>query len=148
MSYCGIGLFSPQNHINIGGVLRAAYCYSAAFVAVSNTKYRKAVTDTMCAHKQLPLFVCDSLKNVIPFDCVPVAVDLVPGATPLPDYIHPKNAFYVFGPENGTLGKSITDFCRDKIYVPMKGCMNLAACVNVVLYDRMAKEIGKSEAKP
>lgn len=139
MSYCGIGLFNPQNIINVGGVLRAAGCFGASFVAASGIKYRKAVSDTMTAHKQIPLFCVDELKAVIPFDCVPVAVDLVDGATPLQDYVHPKNAFYIFGPENGTLGRNITDFCRDKVYIPMKGCINLAACVNVVLYDRMAK---------
>lgn len=139
MSYCGIGLFNPQNIINVGGVLRAAGCFGASFVAACGIKYRKAVSDTMKAHKQLPLFACDNLKDIIPFDCVPVAVDLVEGATPLQDYVHPKNAFYIFGPENGTLGKNITDFCKDKVYIPMKGCINLAACVNVVLYDRMAK---------
>ena len=139
MSYCGIGLFNPQNIINVGGVLRAAGCFGASFVAACGIKYSKAVSDTMKAHKQLPLFTCDNLKDIIPFDCVPVAVDLVEGATPLQDYVHPKNAFYIFGPENGTLGKNITDFCRDKVYIPMKGCINLAACVNVVLYDRMAK---------
>lgn len=140
MSYCGIGLFHPQNIINVGGVLRAAGCFGASFVAVSGLKYRQAVSDTMKAHQQLPLFSCDNLKDIIPFDCIPVAVDLIEGATPLQDYVHPKNAFYIFGPENGTLGKSITDFCRDKIYIPMNGCINLAACVNVVLYDRMSKE--------
>lgn len=140
MSYCGIGLFHPQNIINVGGVLRAAGCFGASFVAVSGLKYRQAVSDTMKAHKQLPLFSCDNLKDIIPFDCIPVAVDLIEDATPLQDYVHPKNAFYIFGPENGTLGKSITAFCRDKIYIPMNGCINLAACVNVVLYDRMSKE--------
>lgn len=137
--YCGIGLFNPKNHINIGSVLRAAGCFEADFVAASGARYRKAITDTMKAHKQLPLFMVENLHDIIPFDCVPVAVDFVEGAVPLKDYKHPKRAFYIFGPEDGTLGKQITDFCRDKIYIPMNGCLNLAACVNVVLYDRSVK---------
>lgn len=36
--------------------------------------------------------------------------------------------------------------CRDIIYVPTNGCMNLAATVNVILYDRMAKERAKKGA--
>ena len=60
-------------------------------------------------------------------------------ATPLPQYKHPDRAFYIFGPEDGTLGQSVTGWCRDIIYVPTIFCMNLAAAVNVVLYDRMAK---------
>ena len=46
---------------------------------------------------------------------------------------------YVFGPEDGTLGKRVTDWCRDVVYVPTNYCMNLAATANVILYDRMSK---------
>ena len=47
--------------------------------------------------------------------------------------------FYIFAPEDNTLKKAITDFCREMIYVLTNGCMNLAASVNVILYDRLAK---------
>lgn len=67
-------------------------------------------------------------------------IDLLPGAISLVDYVHPERAFYIFGQEDGTLGERIVKRCRDVVYVPTNRCMNLAACVNVVLYDRMAKE--------
>lgn len=60
-------------------------------------------------------------------------------ATSILEYEHPKQAFYIFGPEDGTLGKNTLNWCRDKIYIPTKQCMNLAATVHVVLYDRMLK---------
>lgn len=109
-------------------------------VAVSGQRYSKAPTDTMRVHRHLPLIQCEDLHDVIPYDCVPVAVDLVAGAVPLPEYRHPERAFYVFGPEDGTLGARTLAWCRDAIMVPTSGCMNLAATVNVVLYDRMAKQ--------
>ena len=31
-------------------------------------------------------------------------------------------------------------WCRDVVYVPTRYCMNLAATVNVVLYDRASKQ--------
>lgn len=38
------------------------------------------------------------------------------------------------------MGERITSRCRDREYVPMvMGCLNLAACVNVVLYDRAVR---------
>jgi tRNA(Leu) C34 or U34 (ribose-2'-O)-methylase TrmL len=80
------------------------------------------------------------LFDAIPHDCVPVAVDLIEGARDLTHYTHPERAFYIFGPEDGTLGKAITDRCHDKVFVPTAFCMNLAAAVNVVLYDRAAKQ--------
>jgi len=92
----------------------------------------------------MPLIQTDDLHSIVPFDCVPVAVDLIEGARPLQDYQHPERAFYIFGPEDGTLGKLITGWCRDVIYVPTSYCMNLAATVNVVLYDRLAKQIRRA----
>ena len=80
-----------------------------------------------------------SLFDVMPYDCVPVAVDLVDGAIPLSDYRHPERAFYIFGAEDATLGKRVLDKCRDVVYIPTNFCMNLAATANVVLYDRMIK---------
>ena len=54
-------------------------------------------------------------------------------ARPLPEYTHPDRAFYIFGPEDGSLDKRIRAWCEDVVYVPTNGCMNLAATVNVVL---------------
>ena len=36
-------------------------------------------------------------------------------------------------------------WCRDVVYIPTNGCMNLAACVNVVLYDRLSKSNGEAD---
>ena len=141
--YSAIGLFSPKNSINVGSALRAAGVYNSSFVAVSGDrvpfKYHRSATDTMKAYKHLPLIKTDDLHKVLPFDCVPVAVELLDEARSLCNFTHPERAFYVFGPEDGTLGKQVTSWCRDVVYVPTHGCMNLAATVNVVLYDRMCK---------
>ena len=139
--YTCIGLNNPKNPANVGAALRAAGCYSAAFVAMAGNRYKPGRTDTMKQWRHLPFFHVDDLERVIPYECVPVAVDLIEGAIPLNEYKHPERAFYVFGPEDGTLGRRITSWCRDIIYIPTNGCMNLAATVNVVLYDRMAKAI-------
>lgn len=137
--YSAIGLHNPKTPANVGSVLRAAHCYDAALIAHTGNRYRKAPTDTMHAYRHIPLIMVDDLFSVIPYDCVPVAVDLLDDARDLTKYTHPERAFYIFGPEDGTLGKHITERCRDRIFVPTRHCMNLAACVNVILYDRMAK---------
>ena len=77
--------------------------------------------------------------SCIPKEAKVICVDLVEGATPLPEFIHPENAFYIFGPEDGTISQGIIDAADDVVYIPTIGCMNLAATVNVVLYDRLAK---------
>jgi tRNA(Leu) C34 or U34 (ribose-2'-O)-methylase TrmL len=140
-----VGLDNPKTKENIGSAIRACGVYGASMIAVSGMRYKKACTDTMKHAKHLPLLQVEDLKTVIPFDCVPIAVDLIEGATQLHEYQHPERAFYIFGAEDATLGKRTTDYCRDIIYIPTSGCMNLAATVNVVLYDRMAKQLNKVE---
>ena len=77
-------------------------------LAVSGTRYyHRSGTDTQAAHKHMPLLQCEDLKELLPFDCIPVAVDLIVGAIALPGYKHPERAFYIFGPEDGTLGDDV-----------------------------------------
>lgn len=77
--------------------------------------------------------------DMVPYGSIPVAVDLVDGALPLPRFTHPQSAFYIFGPEDGTLSRRIVKACAHAVMVPTAFCMNLAATVNVVLYDRAVK---------
>ena len=135
-----IALDHPKNSVNIGGVLRAAGNYDAAMVVLGRPRCPvRHSADTMKISRHKPVLRVDDVFDALPFDCVPIAVDLIEGATPLPGYVHPERAFYVFGAEDATLGARVTDKCRDIIYVPTNRCMNLAATVNVILYDRLAK---------
>ncbi len=133
--------------VNIGSALWAVGVYGASMLAISGKRYKKHGADTMKHYRHLPLLQVDDLREVIPYDCVPVAVDLVEGAAPLPEYKHPERAFYIFGAEDATLGERVLSYCRDKVFIPMEGCMNLAATVNVVLYDRMCKQFNKEKTK-
>lgn len=136
--YACIGLDNPKDPLNVGAAMRAVGAYNAAMLAVRGNRFNRK-TDTHKSYRHIPLLFCDNLHDVIPYDCVPVAVDMVDGAIPLPEYKHPERAFYVFGAEDATLGHRVISWCRDVVYVPTSFCMNLAATVNVVLYDRMLK---------
>lgn len=147
--YSVIALDHPKNAHNPGGVLRAAQVYTSSLVVLGSDRISvRHRADTMKAYRHIPVQRTEDVFDALPFDCVPVAVDLLDDATPLPEYDHPERAFYVFGAEDQTLGSRITDRCRDVVYVPTNRCMNLAATVNVILYDRLAKaslEQGESE---
>ncbi len=138
--FAAIGLFRPKSVANIGGALRAAHVYGASMVAIQGDRTPiRSAQDTTKAYRHIPVIRNDDMFAMIPFDCVPIAVDLVDEAVSLPFFVHPKRAFYIFGPEDGTLGRQHLDRCRHKVMVPTRFCMNLAATVNVVLYDRTAK---------
>lgn len=138
--FAAIGLHMPKIDANIGGAFRAAHCYGAGLIAISGRRYKHSITDTTKAFRSIPtLHTTDDIMTLCPHDCIPVAVEFLEQAIPLPHFYHPQCAFYIFGAEDQTLSKSLLDRCKYQVYVPTAYCMNLAATVNVVLYDRMLK---------
>jgi tRNA(Leu) C34 or U34 (ribose-2'-O)-methylase TrmL len=137
-----IGVCDPKSPSNIGAIMRAAGCYGVDEVIYTGERFDRAAkfqTDTKNAVRQIPLTAVESLldykKNQVQIICI----ELAEGAQPLPDFVHPDHALYIFGPEDGSIEQTIIDQADAVVYIPTNTCMNLAATVNVVLYDRMAK---------
>lgn len=141
--YSAIALVNAKNRLNIGAALRAAWVFQTKLVLYTGPRYHHAVTDTMKSYKNLPLIHTENIFNALPYDCIPIAVDILPNSIPLPNFNHPDRACYIFGPEDGTLGATITDRCKYTLTIPAQACLNLAAAINVVLYDREAKHYNK-----
>lgn len=140
MGYAAIGLVQPKWNANVGGVMRAVMCYGAALVVIEGDRFKPENTDTTKAWRHIPVTRAADVMEGCPYDCVPVAVELVEGARSLVNFVHPRSAFYILGPEDGSVPKRVLDRCKHVIQIPTRFCMNLAATANVVLYDRMAKE--------
>lgn len=137
-----IGLVNPKSPTNVGMVMRAAGCFEVDAVFYSGVRFeraRKFATDTKNAQSKIPLAHVEYLPDAPIAGAKLVAIELIEGAIPLMDFVHPENAYYIFGPEDGSLKKDILDRCDHVVYIPTIGCMNLAATVHVVLYDRMSK---------
>lgn len=150
-----IALTNPKSPTNVGSVMRAAGCYKADQVIYNGNRYALAAkynkhtlqTDTFNMQDKIPLLQVESFISIkdslesIPSTAKIICVDLVEGATPLPHFIHPAEAVYIFGPEDSSIKQDVIDIADDVVYVPTVGCMNLAATVNVLLYDRLAKSL-------
>ena len=137
--YSSIGLYRPKNALNVGEILRAAGCYGSALVAIEGDRFKRARTDTQDAWKHLPVVQVGSLIDAAPIGATKVAVEFIETATPLHDFLHPESAFYIFGPEDGSLPTELVKQCSHVVYIPTRHCMNLAATANVLLYDRLTK---------
>ena len=151
--YTCIALHNPKNGENVGGTLRAIGVYGASMLVLGGVRPSRFMghpTDTMKMYRHVPTVMIDDVFDAIPFDCVPIAVDLIENAVPLPNFTHPERAFYIFGAEDATLGRRITDRCQHAIYIPTPTglCSNLASAVNIVLYDRMWKRQTTDRAFP
>ena len=122
--------------------MRAAGCYQVNSVFYTGKRYANAAkfnTDTKSITQSIPLTGVDSILDNIPAETKVVCVELAEGAIPLPQFEHPEQVIYVFGPEDGTIGQDVINRADAVVYIPTVGCMNLAATVNVLLYDRLAK---------
>ena len=139
--YSAIGLINTKTEANVGGALRACSCYGASLVAIQGKRYKRESTDTSAAFRHIPMIQTEDLRTIIPFDCVPIAIEITPSARNLVNFVHPEQAFYIFGPEDGSIPKEILDWCKFTVKIPTEICMNLASTVNVVLYDRLAKQL-------
>ena len=149
--FAAIGLDNPKCLANMGGVMRAAHCFGAGFVVIGGKRPKRMgsiATDTTKAYRSIPHVIIGDVLDCIPYDTVPVAVDLVSDAVPLHSYRHPERAYYIFGAEDATLGERILSRCRDRVMIPTSYCLNLAATVNVILYDRLAKGMRDENHNP
>lgn len=134
-----IGLHQPKTPENVGSVLRAAHAFGASSVHICGKRYKRTGTDTSAAYRHVPLIHTIDLMSIVPFACHPIAVELTDDAHSLYNFVHPKSAYYIFGPEDGSVPSYVRQRCSFTIYIPTTICLNLAAAVNVVLYDRTMK---------
>jgi tRNA(Leu) C34 or U34 (ribose-2'-O)-methylase TrmL len=107
---------------------------------LSGGRMGKYATDTMKAYRHIPCVEVEDLMAHIPYRAEPVVVEIVDRAKPIFNFVHPEAAFYIFGPEDGGVNPEIVERVQRVIRIPTKGCMNLAATANVVLYDRLLKQ--------
>lgn len=149
-SKVSIGLTNPKSPHNVASVMRAAGNFGVDSVFYTGDRYPRALMhnpDMPNIHRSVSRNVTLSgtqcLLDMVVEDMQVVCVELAENAIALPGYVHPDSAFYIFGPEDGTLEQSIIDQADAVVYVPTTGCMNLAATVNVLLYDRMSKLVNQ-----
>ncbi|BCE01218.1 RNA methyltransferase [Marinicellulosiphila megalodicopiae] len=138
-----IVLCNPKSPSNVGAVMRAAGCYASEAIYYTGDRFERAQKyqqDTKNHSQTIPLNKIENIQTLKTSKSKIVCIELVEGAIALPDFKHPEQAIYVFGPEDGSIDLSIVKSADHVVYIPTIGCMNLAATTNVVLYDRMAKQ--------
>jgi len=142
-----IVLHNPKYPHNVGAAVRAASCFGVKSIIFTGSRvslnpskgYRLPREERMKGYKDVMLLNDNYPFNRFNEDVVPVAVEVRENSEPLPIFIHPKKAIYVFGPEDGSISQMMLTHCHRFIVIPSKHCLNLAAAVYLILYDRIAK---------
>lgn len=147
-----VALINPKFTHNIGQSIRAASLFGAKTLfftgnrVITNLeekqekKYRFPREERMKEYKKVLVLHDDYFLERFNCDISPVAIEKRQNSERLPYFKHPKNAIYVFGPEDGSIPKSYLQHCHSFVLIPVESCLNLAAAVNVTLYDRKSKE--------
>ena len=154
-----VALIDPKYPHNVGAALRACSCWGVGQLWWTGDRVTLDVPrgerlpreERMKGHRSVAMARDDRVFDRFPRGSVtPVAVELLPSAESLVTFEHPEDALYVFGPEDGGLPKAVQLLCHRFVFVPTHHCLNLAAAVNVVLYDRRVKrqQAGKEPAAP
>jgi len=106
-----IVLCNPKYPHNVGTVVRACSCFGAKSIIFTGSRvslnpskgYRLPREERMKGYKDVMLLNDEYPFNRFNNDVIPVAVEVRPNSEPLPTFIHPEKAVYVFGPEDGSI---------------------------------------------
>ncbi len=141
-----VGLINPKSPENVSSVMRLAGNFQVDSVFYTGARYPRALKRKSCTvdmsrkvSQYIPLIEVASCIDNVPDDLKIICVEFAENAISLPEYKHPEKALYIFGPEDGSISQNVIDRADAVVYIPTMGCMNLAATVSVVLYDRSAK---------
>ncbi len=143
-----VGLVNPKSPSNVAVILRVAGCFGIDAIFYTGKRYDYAKQfneDTKNIRFQIPNSSVSDLIQACPEGASKVVVELTPGAQSIVEFEHPNNAYYIFGPEDGSVPQSIIDEADSVIYIPTFKSLNLAMTANVVMYDRLAKSKFESD---
>lgn len=138
----------PKHVVNVSSMIRncAAFgintlCLTGDRIELPSGKKRSRMPreERMREYETVRVIQHDFPLTLFANSVVPVAVELLAGAVPLPmaPYIHGDETVYVLGPEDGSVPAGLRACCQHFVQIPTKHCLNVAMAGGIVLYDRV-----------
>lgn len=150
MNTPAIVMYNPKYPHNVGAAVRAASCFGSDLIIFTGKRvslepegikgYRLPREERMKGYKDVTLINDDYPFNRFNKSITPVAVELRDNSEDLRYFQHPNNPVYIFGPEDGSIPQVMLQHCHRFVVIPSKHCVNLAAAIYIILYDRILKQ--------
>jgi len=140
-----LALIDTKYAENLGKILRLASCYGLKQCWYTGNRIKLAEGERLPREERMKGYKdVELIQNDYPFDCfpedvTPIAIEVRENSEPLFTFEHPKNALYVFGPEDGSIPQTVLRHCHRFVVIPTRHCLNLATAVSTVLWDREFK---------
>lgn len=143
----GLILVNPKYVHNVAAAIRAASCFDVTRLVWTGERVNPDLLDRLPREERMKgykdvLWSRDRLNKPLALfkpDVVPVCVELLENSEPLTTFVHPENAVYMFGPEDGSVPQVLRCLCHRFVHIQSNHCLNLSAAANVVLHDRKVK---------
>jgi tRNA(Leu) C34 or U34 (ribose-2'-O)-methylase TrmL len=140
-------LVDPRFARNVGVAVRAASAYGLPQVWFTGKRVgydiegigRLPREERLKGYRTVEILHSDRPFDRFPAGTVPIAVEVKEGVGHLFDFVHPENAVYVFGPEDGSIPSVLLRHCHQHVIIPTRHCLNLSVAMGTVLYDRQCK---------
>ena len=156
-------LVNPKYPHNVGAILRSCACYGVPDLRYTGDRLdgRLAALSRIPREERMKGYSkVHWERSMRPFDefgdhgYTPIAIEVRENCEMLQDFVHPENALYVFGPEDGGLQHVTLRHCHKFVAIPALHCLNLGVAVATVLYDRTVKlnpgarlDVGTTESR-
>lgn len=141
-------LWNPKYAHNVASALRACACFDAVELWWTGIRVhvdemagdRLPREERMKGYRNVALAHADRPFERFDRGVAVVGVELHAQSEPLTMFEHPRDAVYVFGPEDGGLSKGVRACCHRFVHIPARHCLNLAAAVSCTLMHRWQQE--------
>jgi len=137
-------MVNPKYPHNLAAAIRACSCFGVDNLIYTGDRMDIKPNERLPREERMKGYAAvDWRRSDFPLNGrgTPVCVEVMENSEPLTTFVHPDDAIYVFGPEDGGVPQTFRLNCFRFVHIPAHHCLNVAAAINVVLAHRFMQRM-------